>query len=180
MNKKSITTKKDKQSSETVANRTEETKRVLISQLKKTPIVQLACERARVSRATYYRWRKSDHIFSKAADRALRAGKSLVNDLAESKLIKFIQADNLTAIIFWLKYNHHSYSKKRAKPFEVESQDESIEEMLHNSKRYIEWLEGNKTGMDSLAIVEQTNKRLGEEHEIEERMTKYDEDNEKN
>ncbi len=176
MNKKSITTKKDKKSSETVANRTEEMKKALISQLKKTPIVQLACERAGVSRATYYRWRKNDHIFAKAADRALRAGKSLINDLAESKLIKSIQADNLTAIIFWLKYNSHTYSKKRARPYEVESQDESIEEIIANSKDYVELLQGKKEGMNNIDIIMQRDKRYEKEDEIEEKMAKYDED----
>ncbi len=39
--------------------------------LKKTPIVQVACERSSVGRATYYRWKKDDADFAKQADEAL-------------------------------------------------------------------------------------------------------------
>lgn len=89
---------------------TEKQKKALVSQLRKTPIVQFACERTGIGRSTYYDWRKHDLIFARAADRALEAGRFFINDLAESKLIRLIQEDNLTSIIFWLKHNHPKYA----------------------------------------------------------------------
>ncbi|MFA5777884.1 MAG: hypothetical protein WC870_00070 [Candidatus Paceibacterota bacterium] len=89
---------------------TEKQKKALVSQLRKTPIVQFACERTGIGRSTYYDWRKHDLIFARAADRAIEAGRFFINDLAESKLIRLIQEDNLTSIIFWLKHNHPKYA----------------------------------------------------------------------
>lgn len=84
----------------------------MIEQFKKTPIIQVACERVGVGRATYYRWRKDDQEFAKLADEALAQGTLLINDLAESKLIASVQNQNMTAIIFWLKNHHPSYANK--------------------------------------------------------------------
>jgi hypothetical protein len=99
-----------KQRLKTLAETTEKQKKALVEQLRRTPIVQLACERTGVGRATYYKWRAQDRIFAKAATRALDAGKFFVNDLAESKLIQLIQNGNITALIFWLKSNHPAYT----------------------------------------------------------------------
>ena len=78
-------------------------KQALCEQLKKTPIVQLACEKVGVGRATYYRWRKEDEEFSRNADESLCEGVKLMNDMAESQLLSAIKNQNMTAIIFWLK-----------------------------------------------------------------------------
>lgn len=87
-------------------------KELLIEQLKKTPIIQLACERTSISRATYYRWRKEDQQFAKNADGALIEGILLVNDMAESQLMSAIREKNMTAIIYWLRHHHPSYANK--------------------------------------------------------------------
>lgn len=87
-------------------------KRALIEQLKKTPIVQVACGKATISRATYYRWRQEDPDFARLADEAILEGSSLVNDIAESQLMTAIKNQNLTAIIFWLKHHHPAYATK--------------------------------------------------------------------
>lgn len=84
-------------------------KTLLVEQLRKTPIVQLVCEKVGVSRATFYRWKKEDEEFALKADKALINGKLLVNDMAESQLISAIKDKNLTAIIFWLKHHHNDY-----------------------------------------------------------------------
>jgi len=87
-------------------------KESLIEQLKKTPIIQLACERTGISRATYYRWRKEDQQFAKKADESLIEGILLVNDMAESQLMSAIREKNMTAIIYWLRHHHPSYANK--------------------------------------------------------------------
>lgn len=87
-------------------------KNALIEQLKKTPIVQVACEKMGLSRATFYRWKKKDQKFADDVDQAIEEGSHLINDMAESQLISAIKNSNLTAIIFWLKNHHRSYSPK--------------------------------------------------------------------
>lgn len=87
-------------------------KESLLEQLKKVPIIQLACERSDVSRATFYRWRKDDKEFAEAVDEALLSGASLVNDMAESKLIAAIKEGNMTGIIYWLKHRHPAYTTR--------------------------------------------------------------------
>jgi ACT domain-containing protein len=89
-----------------------ESKEALLEQLKKTPIIQVACEKVGVARATFYRWRKDDKEFAQQADEALSSGSALINDMAESMLISAIKNGNITAIIFWLKNHHKTYAQK--------------------------------------------------------------------
>lgn len=96
----------------TIEKRQSKNKELLLEQLKKTPVVQIACEKAGVGRATYYRWRKEDPEFAKASDQALLDGSLLVNDMAESQLMSAIKDKNMTAIIFWLKHHHPAYATR--------------------------------------------------------------------
>ena len=96
----------------TIEKRQNKEKEILLERLKKTPIVQIACEKCGVGRATYYRWRKDDPKFANMADEALSEGSLLVNDMAESQLLQAIRNQNLGAIIFWLKHHHPSYANK--------------------------------------------------------------------
>jgi len=93
----------------TIEKRQSKNKEQLLEILKKTPIVQIACEKAGVGRATYYRWRKEDAEFAQQSDQALLDGSLLVNDMAESQLMSAIKDKNMTAIIFWLKHHHPAY-----------------------------------------------------------------------
>lgn len=92
--------------------KTDKNKGLLIEQLKKTPIIQVACEKVGIGRATFYRWKNDDQEFATKADEALSEGTYLVNDVAESQLMSAIRDKNLTAIIFWLKHHHPSYATK--------------------------------------------------------------------
>ncbi len=85
---------------------------LLLEQLKKVPIVSIACEKSGVGRATYYRWKKEDAEFSKAADEALAEGTHLVNDMAESQLLAAIRDNNLGAVMYWLKHRNPNYNNK--------------------------------------------------------------------
>lgn len=93
----------------TIEKRQSKNKEQLLEILKKTPIVQIACEKAGIGRATYYRWRKEDVEFANSSDEALQDGSLLVNDMAESQLMSAIKDKNMTAIIFWLKHHHPAY-----------------------------------------------------------------------
>lgn len=87
-------------------------KLAFIGHLKKTPILQFACERTDISRATYYRMRKQSPEFAKAVDDALAEGILLVNDLSESQLIALIKERKFQAISMWLSHNHKRYAPK--------------------------------------------------------------------
>lgn len=114
----------------TLAEKREKSKKELVKHLRRTPIPQVACERAGVGRSTYYQWRAKDLIFARAADRAIDFGKFFINDMAESRLIRLIQEDNLTAIIFWLKHNHPKYAvlNRVIHEFELVTENTSVEE----------------------------------------------------
>ena len=89
-----------------------QTKKLLLDQLRKTPIVQITAEKIGISRATYYDWRNKDPEFAKEADKALSEGTALISDAAESQLIAGIKSGNLTSIIFWLKNKHPDYKQR--------------------------------------------------------------------
>ncbi|MFC1638842.1 hypothetical protein ACFL26_01055 [Patescibacteria group bacterium] len=95
-----------------VALRQERQKKALVEQLGRVPVVQVACEKLGVGRATYYRWRADDPKFAAAADRAIADGRGLINDLAESQLLSAIRDRNMSAIVFWLKCHHADYATK--------------------------------------------------------------------
>lgn len=97
---------------DTVIAKTEQNKVLLIEQIRKTPIIQVACEKTGIGRATYYRWRKEDEAFKEKSAEALAEGIHLINDLAESQLISAIKDKHMTAIIFWLKNRHKDYKTK--------------------------------------------------------------------
>lgn len=97
---------------DTVGVRRAREQALLLEQLKKMPIVQIACEKSGVSRATYYRWKKEDEIFAQAADEALLEGTALVSDMAESQLLSQIRDGNLGAVMYWLKHRNSHYNNR--------------------------------------------------------------------
>lgn len=101
-------------------------KQKLLDQFKKTPIVQVACERCGVPRATYYRWRKDDEKFTEACDAAIEESTGFINDMAESQLIAAIKEKNMTAIIYWLKSNHAKYATKIQVSGQINHQIEAL------------------------------------------------------
>jgi predicted DNA binding protein len=83
-----------------------------LAELRKIPIVQVACERTGVSRNSVYRWRKEDAGFSNEMDAALAEGEELVNDMSESQLLTLIKEKNWSAISFWLRHRNPKYKEK--------------------------------------------------------------------
>lgn len=90
----------------------ERIKALLIEQLKKTPVVQVACEKMNIGRSTFYRWKEQDKEFSKAVDESVAEGTDFVSDLAESRLIEAIRDRNLRAVLFWLRSHSTRYATK--------------------------------------------------------------------
>ncbi|MEK7464088.1 MAG: hypothetical protein AAB610_03145 [Patescibacteria group bacterium] len=83
-----------------------------LAELRKIPIVQVACERIGVSRNSVYRWKNTDEIFSDEMDRALAEGEALVNDLTENQLLTLIKEKEWSAISFWLRHRNPKFRER--------------------------------------------------------------------
>ena len=94
-----------------------------LEELKKVPIVQVACEKTGLSRNSVYRWRKDDPVFAKKMDEALIEGVAFVNDMSESQLLTLIKEKNYPAISFWLRHRNANYKDK----LEITNKDDSEE-----------------------------------------------------
>ena len=84
-------------------------KDAFLSELRKIPIVQVACEKTGISRQSIYRWRQEDKAFEKEMDEALVEGEALVSDMSESQLLTLIKEKNFPAIRFWLNKRSPKY-----------------------------------------------------------------------
>ena len=109
-----------------MSRKIEQDKLKLLEQLKKMPITQVACERARVPRSTFYRWRKDDPEFLSECDTAIEQSSAMINDMAESQLINAIKNQNMTAIIFWLKHHHKAYETRIAVKGKLELEQKAL------------------------------------------------------
>ena len=129
---------------ETIDKRQDEQKTALIEQLRRTPIVQVACEKTGIGRASYYRWRKDDSDFAAACDEAMHEGVELVSDLAESKLINAIKNENHGAISFWLRHRHAAYAEK----LQIRAKVETDNSLTPEQEQLIRRALGHITGSD--------------------------------
>ena len=87
-------------------------KKLILDHLKKIPILEVACQKANISRMTLFRWKKEDEQFAKEVENAISDGILLINDLAENQLVSGIKDKNLSAVQYWLKYHHPNYKNK--------------------------------------------------------------------
>lgn len=86
--------------------------KLYLDELRKVPIVQVACEKSGISRNTIYRWIREDKVFAKAFDEAMSDGVAFVNDMGESQLLQLIKDKNFPAVRFWLNKRHPAYKDK--------------------------------------------------------------------
>ena len=114
-----------------------------LEQLKKVPIVLVACEKTGLSRNTVYRWRREDEDFAKAMDEALLEGEEFVNDMSESQLLTMIKEKNWPAISFWLRHRNPKFKERVEVTTHIvddslsEEQEKVVREALHLSTRPI-------------------------------------------
>jgi ACT domain-containing protein len=118
----------DEERAQTIAQRMAREKALLIDQLRKVPIVQSACEKVKVSRATFYNWKKDDADFAKQVDEAIGDGTLFMNDMAESQLLTAIREGNLGAITYWLKHRHAAYSNRMEVTAKIKQEDALTQE----------------------------------------------------
>jgi hypothetical protein len=87
-------------------------KKEFLEQVRRIPIVQVACEKVDLSRNTVYRWRKEDAVFATNMDEALAEGEELVNDMSESQLLALIKDKHFGAIRLWLNHRNPKFKEK--------------------------------------------------------------------
>ena len=86
--------------------------KLFLDELRKVPIVQVACEKTGIARNTVYRWKREDLKFAKDFDEAMSDGVAFVNDMGESQLLTLIKEKNFPAVRFWLNKRHPAYKDK--------------------------------------------------------------------
>ena len=84
-------------------------KEKLLEHLTESGNVSFACKRVGLERKTYYRWKEDDAVFSEEADVSIASGKSFINDLAHTQLIRNIQEGDMQAVKFHLVSCHPDY-----------------------------------------------------------------------
>lgn len=89
-----------------------ENKQKMLDALKEWPIIQVACQKAGVSRPTYYRWLQEDEVFRRQAVEAIKQGIEFINDMNESQLILLSKDKHWPAIKYWLEHNSAKYGAK--------------------------------------------------------------------
>jgi len=153
MDKKEITIKK----------RQDKHRETVLRHLKTTPIVEVACKRTGIGRATYYRWRHKSVKFANKADAAIEEGLNLTNDMAESQLISAIKEKNLGAIIFWLKSHKIQYGNK----LEIKGQLKTESDKLTTEQE-----EAITKALKLASLVDLNNKSSKGEEKYEQQETK--------
>jgi hypothetical protein len=83
-----------------------------LEELKKVPIVRVACKNSGILHNSIYRWRNEDPDFALLMEEALSEGEDHINDLSESQLISLIKDEKYPAIRFWLTHRHPKYKKQ--------------------------------------------------------------------
>ena len=116
-----------------IAERMEKDKTSLLDQFRRMPILQVALERARLSRSTYYHWREEDKEFAKQADEAIKEGEALITDMSEGQLISLVREKHFPAVQLWLRHHHPKYAPK----LEIEGTIQTIEELTPEQKELV-------------------------------------------
>jgi hypothetical protein len=82
--------------------------------LKEHPLISVAAKRVGIARSTIHRWLKSNPEFKALVDEAMSEGRSHWVDIAESALMKRINAGDINAIKFLLAHNSPRYRPLRS------------------------------------------------------------------
>ena len=110
----------------TIKLRQRKLKEALLEQLKRTPTIELACEKVGISRMTYYRWIKVSKTFAKEAEESIIEGRLFISDIAESQIFSLIRDKKIEAIKFWLNHNNPRYANKLELSGTVSTKDEPL------------------------------------------------------
>lgn len=87
-------------------------KDLVLEQLRRVPIIQVAAEKVGVSRTTIYRWRDESEQYRKDLEAALTEGEALINDLGESQLLTLMKDKHWPSIQFWLRHRNPKFRER--------------------------------------------------------------------
>lgn len=93
----------------TISKRQKIQREIFLTELRKNSVIAVACQKAGISRSTAYRWMNEDSEFTNIVEEAISEGRAIINDMAESVLMKKIREENLAAAKFWLAHNNERY-----------------------------------------------------------------------
>lgn len=102
-------------------------KNTFLEELKRIPIIQVACEKVGISRTSVYRWREKDKKFAEEMDVALEEGEALINDLTEAQLLNMIKEKEWCAISFWLRHRNPKFKEKLEITASVKHENEILD-----------------------------------------------------
>ena len=88
------------------------TKKKLLAELEKNGNVTIACLKAGVNRATFYRWKQESNEFKEKSEQAETFGRENNCDIAEQSLMMKIKDKDLGAIKYLLGHNSPRYKGK--------------------------------------------------------------------
>lgn len=110
----------------------------IIESLEKTPIMEIACAKLKISRSTLYRWIESEPGFRIKVEEALDIGRSIVTDVAESHIISGVKEGDKAYVKYWLSNNCVRY-KKNQPVVEPEEEDLTDQEKEDIAKCMMAW-----------------------------------------
>ena len=110
----------------TIRARQKKLKEAFLEQLKRTPTVESACQKAGVGRATVYRWMNESKGFAETVESSLKEGRSFMSDVAESQLFSLIGERKIEAIRLFLAHNNPRYGNKLELTGSVGLKDEPL------------------------------------------------------
>lgn len=101
-------------------------KEALLEQLRRTPTIETACLKIKVSRATVYRWVAASKKFEKQIDEAQQQGRAFMLDVAENQLFSLIGESKFEAIRLYLTTHNPRYSNRLELSGSVATKDEQL------------------------------------------------------
>lgn len=107
------------QREERIARRQKRDQEAVLKQLRKIPIISVACDRAGIGRTTFYNWCRESEVFERAVDAAMAEGDQLMNDMSESQLLSLEKDKHWPSIKYHLDRRHPKFlSEKRREALE--------------------------------------------------------------
>jgi hypothetical protein len=112
--------------SDTIAARQNKLKEAFLEQLRRTPTIETACLKVKISRATVYRWVAASKKFEKQVDEAQQQGRAFMLDVAENQLFSLIGQGKFEPIRLYLTTHNPRYGNKLELSGSVTAKDERL------------------------------------------------------
>ncbi len=143
-----------------IAVKQEGEKKAILDQLRRVPIIQVACEKAGVSRATFYRLRNEDEKFKIDIEEAIAEGVEFICDVGESQMVSLIKDGHWPAISFLLRTRHPKYATKIQIDAKVKADEPLTKEQEELIKKAIDML-----ALPSIADAKEVDEQKDEENQ---------------